>query len=159
MVIGVTVDTIVGTLSFSVNGKSLGIAFSTGLKGVELYPAVSLYDQGDSVTFRERKTFICFQFLSYEVTSSTLPKLALLTSEPASNKGKFLLPSKAAILNRRIGESPHQQWQLIYKASLHGWSSNEFHRRCDKQGPTITLIKVLAPIPMYLSFLLTNSCR
>jgi len=52
--IGVTLDTIMGTLSFSINGKPMGVAFSVGLQGYELYPAVSLFDLADQVSFQER---------------------------------------------------------------------------------------------------------
>lgn len=30
---------------------------------------------------------------------------------------------------------------LLYRASLHGFSSASFHRRCDRKGPTLTIIK------------------
>ena len=41
----------VGTISFLKNNHHLGIAFSSGLIGKELYAAVSLYDVGDKVSF------------------------------------------------------------------------------------------------------------
>lgn len=52
-VIGVVLDLEEGSLSFSKNGISLGVAFSSGLTGKELYASVSLYDVGDRVTFRD----------------------------------------------------------------------------------------------------------
>lgn len=51
-IIGVCLDTIDGTLSYTRNGEDLGIAFK-GLSGKELYPAVSLYDVGDRVRIQE----------------------------------------------------------------------------------------------------------
>ena len=30
---------------------------------------------------------------------------------------------------------------IRYRASEHGWNSDEFHKRCDGLGPTITLCK------------------
>ncbi len=30
---------------------------------------------------------------------------------------------------------------LLFRASLHGFSASSFHRRCDKRGPTLTIIK------------------
>lgn len=52
-VIGVVLDMDEGTLSFSKNGSDFGIAFSTELLGKELYPAISLYDIGDRVSFKD----------------------------------------------------------------------------------------------------------
>lgn len=42
-----------GAITFTRNGIYLGVAFSPGLAGFELYLAVSLYDVGDRVRFRE----------------------------------------------------------------------------------------------------------
>ena len=36
----------------------------------------------------------------------------------------------------------HVQWRLCYRASVHGWSSKNFHTRCDNKGPTVTIVKV-----------------
>lgn len=30
---------------------------------------------------------------------------------------------------------------IIYRASDHGWKPEDFHSRCDKMGPTISLFK------------------
>ncbi len=35
------------------------------------------------------------------------------------------------------------RWVLLYRASLHGFTSKDFHSRCDNNGPTLILIKVL----------------
>ena len=37
---------------------------------------------------------------------------------------------------------PAQTWHLCWRASQHGWTSSEFHNRCDNKGPTVTIIKV-----------------
>ncbi len=34
-----------------------------------------------------------------------------------------------------------QEWELVYRASVDGFSSNEFHSRCDGIGNTLTVIK------------------
>ncbi|KAK8807097.1 hypothetical protein WA158_003856 [Blastocystis sp. Blastoise] len=34
-----------------------------------------------------------------------------------------------------------KEWKLLYRASEHNFSLKEFHRYCDKQGETVTLIK------------------
>eukprot|EP01101_Sappina_pedata_P012781 TRINITY_DN898_c0_g1_i2.p1 TRINITY_DN898_c0_g1~~TRINITY_DN898_c0_g1_i2.p1 ORF type:complete len:258 (-),score=48.10 TRINITY_DN898_c0_g1_i2:76-849(-) len=38
----------------------------------------------------------------------------------------------------RMGKST---WQLIYKASVDGWSSSIFHELCNDRGPTIVIVK------------------
>jgi hypothetical protein len=136
-IIGVTLDTLAGTLSFSVNGKPLGVAFSTGLQGMELYPAVSLYDHGDQVTFRD-------------APSSSTPHHTA-GSASSQQQDSLLDPKTATCINGWIGEHPQQKWKLAYKASEHGWSSTEFHARCDRQGPTITIIRVRFHSVLYCS--------
>ena len=34
------------------------------------------------------------------------------------------------------------KWNLCYRASRDGWSSEDFHRHCDNKGPTVTLVRV-----------------
>lgn len=55
-VIGVLADLKKGNISFTKNGKNLGVAF-TGVKG-PLYPAVSLYNTSDSVSIVNRHSYI-----------------------------------------------------------------------------------------------------
>ncbi|CAF1319161.1 unnamed protein product [Didymodactylos carnosus] len=43
-------------------------------------------------------------------------------------------------LNEFYG-TKHQAWTLIYKATRHGFSATDFHRQCDEQGPTMTIIQ------------------
>jgi nitrite reductase/ring-hydroxylating ferredoxin subunit len=31
---------------------------------------------------------------------------------------------------------------LLYCGSIHGWTAKDFHSRCDRKGPTISLFKV-----------------
>jgi len=31
---------------------------------------------------------------------------------------------------------------LLFRGSEHGWEAIDFHSRCDKKGPTITLFKI-----------------
>ena len=38
-------------------------------------------------------------------------------------------------------KNPNLNLVLIYKASCDGFKANDFHNRCDNQGPTICLIK------------------
>ena len=32
-------------------------------------------------------------------------------------------------------------WQLCYRASDDGWGAEDFHRKCDDVGPTVTVVK------------------
>ena len=34
------------------------------------------------------------------------------------------------------------EWRLCYRASAYGWNAENFHRKCDNKGPTVTLVKV-----------------
>eukprot|EP01127_Copromyxa_protea_P005480 TRINITY_DN1540_c0_g1_i1.p1 TRINITY_DN1540_c0_g1~~TRINITY_DN1540_c0_g1_i1.p1 ORF type:complete len:168 (+),score=17.47 TRINITY_DN1540_c0_g1_i1:716-1219(+) len=45
------------------------------------------------------------------------------------------------LLNRWYGVED-QEWSLIYRASREGWRAQDFHKHCDFQGPTLTVIKV-----------------
>jgi len=54
-IITVELDIDSGTVSFAKNGSSFGIAYSSGLEGLELFPAVSLYDIGDCVSILDSK--------------------------------------------------------------------------------------------------------
>ena len=38
-----------------------------------------------------------------------------------------------------LGRKPRPR--LLYRASRHGWRGADFHRLCDKKGPTLTVIK------------------
>ncbi len=31
---------------------------------------------------------------------------------------------------------------LLFRGSEHGWKAKDFHSRCDKKGPTISLFKI-----------------
>ena len=42
------------------------------------------------------------------------------------------------VLREWIGD---YQWKLFYRASEHGYSANQFHKRCDNKGPTLIIIK------------------
>ena len=32
-------------------------------------------------------------------------------------------------------------WKICYRASVDGWKAEDFHRKCDGVGPTVTLVK------------------
>lgn len=54
--------------------------------------------------------------------------------------GSLLRQEQQCQLNELYGKED-QTWQLIYKGTRDGFASSDFHRRCDKKGPTLTLIR------------------
>ncbi|KAK8813360.1 hypothetical protein WA158_002952 [Blastocystis sp. Blastoise] len=59
----------------------------------------------------------------------------------------FLFKGSTIILNRSI-ETPlvnwlgkEKKWKLLFRASEHDYKASEFHRFCDDQGETVTIIK------------------
>ena len=34
-------------------------------------------------------------------------------------------------------------WTICWRATRHGWSSSDFHSRCDDKVPTLTIVKVV----------------
>ncbi|CAF0825844.1 unnamed protein product [Didymodactylos carnosus] len=54
--------------------------------------------------------------------------------------GSLLTLEHQFLLNKFCGK-PKQKWQLIYKATRDDFSSASFHRLCDSQCPTITVIQ------------------
>jgi hypothetical protein len=60
-----------------------------------------------------------------------MPETVILKNE------EKLLEHLLGFLNNR--KSP---LKLCYRASLHGWSSQDFHKLCDDKAGTIVLIKV-----------------
>ncbi len=52
----------------------------------------------------------------------------------------LLTTGQQLILNEFYGECD-QHWQMIYKATRDGFDATSFHRLCNNQGPTLTLIQ------------------
>lgn len=42
---------------------------------------------------------------------------------------------------RHLDEWYGRGWHLLYRASRDGWAARDFHRACDGQGPTVTIIR------------------
>ncbi len=53
--------------------------------------------------------------------------------------GTLLSTDHQIQLNRFYGNE-NQKWQLVYKATKNGFNADSFHRCCDNQGPTLTVI-------------------
>jgi hypothetical protein len=47
------------------------------------------------------------------------------------------------ILKSWIGMGLKVEFNLLYKASLHGYLPEDFHRHCDNQGPTLSIFETL----------------
>ncbi len=43
--------------------------------------------------------------------------------------------------HRSRSNSPRKRFKLLFRASRDGFSSSEFHRRCDHKGPTVTIVE------------------
>jgi hypothetical protein len=56
------------------------------------------------------------------------------------SNGTLLCREHQFQLNEFYG-TRNQMWQLAYKGTRHGFASTDFHRFCDKKGPTLTVIQ------------------
>ena len=76
-------------------------------------------------------------------------------SETIARKDCALLPSiPSSIVSNELffqiscqtntGQLSKVRWNLLFRASDHGFDGSAFHSQCDNKGPTICLIKVLA---------------
>ena len=62
---------------------------------------------------------------------------------PPLFEGSKILSSEQKVLlaNTWLKEKPGNSFLLIYSASCHGWDASTFHAKCDKKGPTVTVVK------------------
>ena len=44
-------------------------------------------------------------------------------------------------INQGYGNNRRAKWKLLYCASQDGYGAKDFHRCCDNQGPTVTIVK------------------
>ncbi len=70
-------------------------------------------------------------FLSYY---DWFPGSSVMAEVPPETAEQF-----TALLAAAIGTS--RQWQVLYRATRDGGTAEDFHRLCDRQGPTLTLIR------------------
>ena len=56
------------------------------------------------------------------------------------SNGTLLSTEHQFQLNEFYGKR-NQTWKLIYKGTRHGFSSIDFHRCCDRKGPTLSVLK------------------
>lgn len=50
-------------------------------------------------------------------------------------------PKKKAFLKKIIGNNAFETY-LLYRGSRDGWMAEDFHKRSDRKGPTISLFKI-----------------
>ena len=55
----------------------------------------------------------------------------LVTTQKSKNFVKSAIPDL----------KPTSVMKLLYRGSKDGWAAADFHRLCDNQGPTVTLVK------------------
>lgn len=87
----------------------------------DIYPAVSLYNTTDVVTFR------------------AAPQLAVKREVATAEATAAMNPIEAEVINQWVGVPA--EWYLAYKASVHGWNTRNFHARCDFKGPMVTIVR------------------
>jgi hypothetical protein len=85
-------------------------------------------------------------FSDIVIESSVFAKLAeyVVESEGARNpSASFAYSSNENETTVEFEEGPVEEVKmtLLYRASEHGFLASEFHRLCDRKGPTITLVK------------------
>lgn len=86
--------------------RRLAVVSSAHLVRTDIYPAVSLYNNTDVVTFR------------------SAPQLAVKRETVIKEEQVPMNPIEAEVINQWIGTTNAQtQWFLAYKASVHGWNT------------------------------------
>ena len=70
---------------------------------------------------------------------------SLLTiGNPCILPGTAILKNETTLIQHLEGflQNKKSSWTLCYRASLHGWTSQDFHRQCGAHAPTVVLVKV-----------------
>ena len=52
-----------------------------------------------------------------------------------------ILTDSQAVSIKKLFDKP-RKFRLLYSGSRDGFSANDFHARCDGQGPTLIIVKV-----------------
>ncbi|XP_065581334.1 uncharacterized protein LOC136040871 [Artemia franciscana] len=58
--------------------------------------------------------------------------------------GSTILSQNKTTLQKTLNAwygSPNQQWRMVYKAGVHGFSSEAFHKQCDGVSPTYVIVQ------------------
>ena len=57
---------------------------------------------------------------------------------------KVILKNEENLIRHLLGflNNTTSPLKLCYRASLHGWSSQQFHQQCDDKASTVVLVKV-----------------
>jgi hypothetical protein len=70
---------------------------------------------------------------AFKERNKTFTGSSILNAKMSSTVFKFLGQQKTS--------SAKKQWKIIYKATKDGWTSQQFHAKCDNQGETICFFK------------------
>jgi DNA-directed RNA polymerase beta subunit len=74
--------------------------------------------------------------------TSTISNYDVLSNRQLFFGGTLLTQEDQIQLNKFYGNDT-QKWNLIYKGTRDGFTIDDFHRCCDSQGPTMTIIESL----------------
>ena len=131
--------TFVGTLILSVFYANLAYIFNKsivfGLFCFVLFFS-GIANTGVVVSFRNTASFNRMNFWFTFFLPGGLDDSLILANDASkiSQLNTWLLP--------HLQSPDRSYWQLCYRASNHGWSSETFHRNCDNKGPTVTIVRV-----------------
>jgi hypothetical protein len=85
-----------------------------------------------------------FTFMKIWAEISALPPLQQLYVK--QKKAQDKVPDVSSILcrldmSRLIAHAKMRKAELIYDGDNHGWKAADFHKKCDNQGPTLTIVE------------------
>ncbi|CAF1086741.1 unnamed protein product [Didymodactylos carnosus] len=133
--------------------------FNSLTKELRLKQSQSDYDETDVDHWKEELTKLTKQLrqlltsndnkIDWNTNSSIdLANLIQAVPLPASSPNQEQLFTGGALLHKghqlKLNEfygQTSQRWHLIYKAEKNGFAAKDFHRQCDGEGPTMTIIQ------------------
>jgi hypothetical protein len=104
------------------------------------------YECLDSITFDVQKSKSELDWILDTIRDRRISldqKTEKLESAVTRMDSKILPYSLFMCLNSACGFSVEQRWKLLYRASVDGFQAADFHRKCDNQKNTLTIIMSL----------------
>ena len=100
---------------------------------------VSLFEGAEKLKeCTDYKFRILVKVSNYKIYSKTL---AVKTPEFKSLKSAMITAKESKQLLNWIVDKKANKFELLFKGSRDGFDSQQFHQKCDGQGPTITIVK------------------